>query len=70
MCAKLNKRFCILAWTLILLTPLALIAGVGCPGPPACVSALKSSIAESEDQIARYRRVIATLPRLQAELER
>jgi general secretion pathway protein M len=66
---KKTKRYCLLGWAFILLTPLAIVAGVGWPWLVR-VSALERSIAESDDQLARYQGLIATLPRLQKELER
>ncbi|MFY9976038.1 MAG: type II secretion system protein GspM [Chromatiaceae bacterium] len=65
---KQNKRYCRLAWALILLTFFAIVTGFGWPWLVR-VSALEKSIAESAEKIAHYERVIAALPSLEEELE-
>ena len=63
-----SKRYCRLIWALILLTPLAIVAGLGWRWLDR-VSALEGSITESAKKLARYQRVIGTLPRLREDLE-
>ncbi len=62
------KRDCVLVWTLGLLVPGLLIAAIAIPWL-AQVGRLADAIAENEEQLARYQRLIATLPGLRAELE-
>lgn len=64
-----SKAVCILAWVLILSIPLLLVGAVAVYWS-AEMGRLSSAIADSEDQLARYRRMIRTLPDLQLELER
>jgi general secretion pathway protein M len=59
---------CTLAWSAILLLPIGVIFGVGVPWWER-VAELDRQIATGEDKIHRYQRLIASLPRLQAELE-
>lgn len=62
------RPFCLLAWTLAILLPLLLIAGVALPWWQR-YHALTAAIAQGEDQLVRFRRQVATLPSLRAELE-
>lgn len=69
MTAVRSKRgTCILAWVATLLIPASLILGVGWPWMER-VSELDREISSHEDQILRYRRLLATLPRLRSELD-
>ena len=63
-----GKGRCILVWGLTLLIPLTLIVAVGWPWLER-VGALNQTISSGEDRLARYQRLIATLPGLRAELE-
>lgn len=63
------KGRCILAWAAALLIPLALITAVAWPWANR-LGELERDIAAREEQILRYRGLIATLPALRAELER
>jgi general secretion pathway protein M len=59
---------CLLAWALALIVAGALVAGVALPwGQRTAV--LDAEIAEREEQILRYRQLLAGLPALRAELE-
>ena len=69
MTAVRSKRgTCILVWVATLLIPASLILGVGWPWMER-VSELDREISSHEDQILRYRRLLATLPRLRSELD-
>ena len=59
---------CILVWGLTLLIPLTLIVVVGWPWLER-LGDLNQTISSGEDRLARYQRLIATLPGLRAELE-
>lgn len=59
---------CILAWGLAILLPASILVGVGWPWLERKGS-LDQEISDAEDQLTRYRRLIATLPELKAELE-
>jgi general secretion pathway protein M len=63
-----GRRRCLLAWGLAVLIPAILIVGVGWPWLNR-VSSLDMGISNAEEQLTRYKRLIATLPGLQAELE-
>jgi general secretion pathway protein M len=63
-----GKGACIIAWGLALLIPAVLVAGIGWPWMQR-IEALEREITTGEDQLLRYRRLIATLPALRAELE-
>jgi general secretion pathway protein M len=62
-----NRRYCVLAWGLAILVPLLIVAAIAVPWLQR-MGELKQSIGQSEDQLLRYRRLIATLPTLRAEL--
>lgn len=61
------RRFCALAWALLVLLPALALAAVAVPWMER-LTALQDAIAASEDQLLRYRRLVATLPALRAEL--
>jgi general secretion pathway protein M len=60
---------CVLAWVLLLSLPLLLVGGLAISWSGQ-MSGLSGRIADSEDQLSRFRRMIGTLPELRAELER
>jgi general secretion pathway protein M len=60
---------CVLAWVLLLSLPLLAIGGLAIAWTSE-MGTLSARIADSEDQLVRYRRLIRTLPELRAELER
>jgi general secretion pathway protein M len=64
-----NRRYCAVAWTMLVLVPLLALAAVVLPWFGR-VGALNESIAAAEDQLLRYRRMVATLPTLRAELDK
>lgn len=64
-----NRRYCALAWTLLVLVPFLILAAVALPWLQR-MGRLEESISVIEDQLLRYRRMVATLPMLRAELER
>ncbi len=64
-----SRLVCGLVWGLVILVPLILLAGVAAPWARA-IARLDEQIATNEDQLARYRRLVQTLPGLRAELER
>jgi len=63
-----RRRRCILAWGLAVLIPAILLFSVGWPWLQR-VSSLEMEISDAQEKLTRYRRQIATLPGLQAELE-
>jgi len=65
---KTGRAFCVLAWTLLILVPVLLISAVAWPWIDR-MGRLDDAIGEGEDQLVRYRRLVATLPDLRAELE-
>ncbi len=65
----LNRRYCALAWTLLVLVALLILAAVALPWLQR-MGALDASIEAAEDQLLRYRRMVATLPTLRAELDK
>ncbi|MBK1705573.1 type II secretion system protein GspM [Halochromatium glycolicum] len=60
---------CLIAWALLLLLPLTLVAAIGLPWWGE-LDDLSRRIADDRDQIQRYQRVVATLPVLREELAR
>jgi general secretion pathway protein M len=60
---------CILSWVVLLAAPLLLVGALALAWGGQ-MTGLSTRIADSEDQLARYRRMIQTLPALRAELER
>jgi general secretion pathway protein M len=60
---------CILSWVVLLAAPLLLVGALALSWGGQ-MAGLSARIADSEDQLARYRRMIGTLPDLRAELER
>ena len=62
------KIVCALVWLLLVMVPLLLLAGILLPWTSQ-IAELNERIATGEDQLARYRRLLQTLPGLQAELE-
>lgn len=63
-----HKASCILAWVAALAIPMALALGVGWPWLKQFQD-LSQQIESLDDQMARYHRLLKTLPGLQAELE-
>jgi general secretion pathway protein M len=59
---------CVLAWAAVLFIPVTLAVGVAWPWAER-MGVLDSEIDTARDQIARYQRLVATLPALRAELE-
>lgn len=66
---SVDRRRCLIAWTLLLLLPLSLLAAIGIPWWGE-LDDLSQRIADDRDQIQRYQRVVATLPVLREELAR
>ncbi|NBC49503.1 MAG: general secretion pathway protein GspM [Gammaproteobacteria bacterium] len=64
-----DPRQCLIAWSLLLLLPLTLVAAVGIPWWSER-DELSRRIADDRDQIQRYQRIVATLPMLREELAR
>jgi general secretion pathway protein M len=64
-----DKGTFILAWAAAIAIPAAVIAGIGWPWLDR-VWALEQEVRSLDDQTVRYRRLLQTLPGLQAELER
>ena len=60
---------CVIAWVMLVSVPLLVIGGLAVAWSSE-MSGLSARIADSEDQLVRYRRMIGTLPELRAELER
>lgn len=60
--------FCVLSWALVILVPVLLLAGIALPWLDR-MEQLDEKIASGQDQLLRFRRLIATLPELRAELE-
>lgn len=65
---KRRKITCLLAWLATVLIPFGTLLGIGLPWWER-TSDLERQIASKEEQLFRYRRLIASLPRLRAELE-
>lgn len=63
------KILCVLAWVVLLSVPLLVIGGLAMAWSSE-MSGLSARITDGEDQLVRYRRMIATLPELREELER
>jgi general secretion pathway protein M len=63
-----DRRYCALAWALLVLTPVLAVSAVAIPWMQRS-GELQESIAATEDQLLRYRRAVATLPSLRSELE-
>ncbi|MEA3278338.1 MAG: type II secretion system protein GspM [Pseudomonadota bacterium] len=63
-----KRSLCILAWSAVILIPVALILGVGLPWLER-MHDLDRTIASLDDQLVRYHRLLQTLPGLKAELE-
>jgi general secretion pathway protein M len=64
-----SRWSCALAWTLLVLVPLLVLAAVALPWLQR-MEGLDESISAAEDQLLRYRRLVATLPMLRAELDK
>lgn len=62
------KRYCVIVWAAAMLLPMLLIATIAVPWFGQ-VQRLDEGIAAGEEQLQRYRRLIATLPSLRSELE-
>lgn len=67
--AARSNRYCAFVWTAAILLPVLLITALALPWMER-VARLDGGIADGQDQLQRYRRLIATLPALRAELER
>jgi general secretion pathway protein M len=65
---KREHAACIIAWSAALLIPAAVILGIGLPWWDR-LGELERKISANEQQLTRYQRLIASLPRLRAELE-
>ena len=69
MIASLDERgTCVLAWVVAILLPGLLLVGLVWPLVQRNTE-LDAEIADRQEQIARYQRLLASLPRLRAELE-
>lgn len=66
--ATAPRPFCVLGWLLLILVPSLVIAAVAVP-VLVRLERLDTAIEERQGQLFNYRRVIATLPNLRAELE-
>ena len=64
-----NWARCTLLWLVVLLVPVGLMAGIGLPWYQR-VTDLDARIDGASEQIQRYQRLLAGIPRLRAELER
>lgn len=62
------RTFCVLGWLLLILVPGLVLASFLVPALVR-MDRLDTSIEERRDELVRYRRLIATLPNLRAELE-
>lgn len=62
------RSFCVLGWLLLILVPSLVLASFLAPALMR-MERLDTAIEERRDELARYRRLIATLPNLRAELE-
>ncbi len=62
-----SKRYCVLVWTAAILLPLLLVASLGIPWFDR-VQQLADAKTTARDQLARFQRLIATLPALRAAL--
>ena len=60
---------CLLAWSVVILIPVVILLAVGVPWLQR-MTELESETESVVDQIQRFERLIATIPRLKAELER
>ena len=65
---KRNKGACALAWAAAIAIPAALVFGIGWPWLER-VQTLEREIESLDNQTVRYRRLLQTLPGLQAELK-
>lgn len=66
---KSTKILCVVGWAVLILVPALILGGIAIPWLQR-VHELDSQIAESEDQLGRLRRLVATLPGLREELEK
>lgn len=64
-----NRTRCALVWFVVLLVPLGVAFSIGLPWYQR-ITEVDSQIAGADDQIQRYQRLLASIPRLRAELER
>ena len=64
-----NRPRCALVWFVVLLVPLGVAFSIGLPWYQR-ITEVDSQIAGADDQIQRYQRLLASIPRLRAELER
>lgn len=67
--AARSRVICLLAWFLLIAVPLAAVGSVAFYWTSKMQS-LTDIIERREDQLSRYRRLIATLPEIRAEIER
>ena len=64
-----SKSLCLTVLAAMIALPLMLVAAFAVPWANR-ISALDETIASHQDQLQRYRRLVATLPALQAELDK
>lgn len=64
-----SRLACILVLSLLVILPLILVAGLAVSWT-GTMARLSTEIADREDQLARFRRMVRTLPELRAELDR
>jgi general secretion pathway protein M len=67
--ASPSRLACILVLSLLIILPLTLVAGLAASWT-SMMGRLSTEIADREDQLARFRRMVRTLPELRAELDR
>jgi general secretion pathway protein M len=64
-----SRPLCLAVLATVIALPLLLVAAVAVPWASR-ISALDETISSHQDQLQRYRRLVASLPALQAELEK
>ncbi len=64
-----TKTICVLGWAVLILVPTLVLGGIAWPWLQR-MQQLDGRIAESEDQLGRLRRLVATLPALRDELQK
>lgn len=64
-----SRLICILTLSLLVILPLAAVTGLAASWM-STMGRLSTEIADREDQLARFRRMVLTLPELRAELDR
>jgi general secretion pathway protein M len=63
------KGRCVLVWLILVGAPLLLLFAVGAPWASR-LATLNETIADREDQLSRFQRLIRSMPQLRSELER